>query len=148
MKRAHLDVAAVRAFWAERRPNLLAMLDAMEKREHWTPKDLPPELGGLLGENFDLLDRIERVRSDRDQFVQSCVRDLTEALAALPSATATYVLVHVDEDYSGVSYQLLRDSYDGAGESPECNVMWQRAMILARFNLLREVARDVSEGAV
>jgi len=148
MKSASLDLSVVRKFWTERKPSLLAMLDAMEKREHWPPRNLPPELGPLLGESFDLLELVEQKRSDKDPFVRDCVRELTENLAALPSATATYILVQVDEAYSQVAYQLLRDSHDGAPVSPECNVMWQRAMILARFHLLRDIAKEVSEGVI
>lgn len=148
MKGADLDLSAVRAFWTERKPSLLALLDAMEKREHWPPKEVPDSLGPLLGESFDLLEKVEQARSDKDPFVRDCVRQLTENLAALASATATYILMQADMNYGQVAFQLLRDSHDGQMESPECNVMWQRAMMLARYNLLRELAKDISEGVV
>ncbi|WP_455233557.1 type IVB secretion system protein IcmW [Geopseudomonas aromaticivorans] len=146
---AELDLSAVREYWAAQRPSLLAMLDNMEKSEFWSVKEIPdpPAFAGLLQQSLTLIDELTRV-SDRSVEVRECLQMFNGIMAALPTATAMYVLLQADQNYGAVSYELLKLCHDNVDESPECNVMWQRVMMLARYQLLMDVTRAITEGYV
>jgi len=144
----NLGEAEIKKFWSVRQPQMLTFFDALEKREHWPCKEIERDLSDLVEEVIGLLDRQETEQGADDAVFRARVREMNKVLSAFPCSAAAYLMVWTDREYGQLIYFLLSDCYEGSQESPECNVMWQRAQVMSRYLMLKEIVEDILQGTI
>lgn len=143
-----LSPAELRQFWAVRQPQMLSFFEVLEKREHWPCKEIERDLSGLVEEVISLLDEHEADTGAEDPAFQHQLRAMNKILAAFPCTAAAYVMVWTEREFGQLIHYMLTDCHRGSQDSAECNVMWQRAQVMARYLLLKEIVEDIIDGSL
>jgi hypothetical protein len=145
-KPVDLTPEAVRLFWAEREPRLLSFFDEMDNKEHWSIRDISPELGDLYGETAELLHAHEQLKGLEDTLVEEGITRLTNAAAALPCSASSVFFEWISNKSEYLPYGMLKHAHENHLTNPDCSVIWQRARMIARYQILKNIVADISAG--
>lgn len=135
----------VRAFWAAREPRLLAFFDAMDNREHWPLRDIDETLSNLYLETAKLMAKLEQ-EVGGTPLINEGISKLLEAAAALPCSASTVFFEWLSKQNPQLPYAILERAHKHRSDNPNASVLWQRAEMIARHQILKEVVADITGG--
>lgn len=144
-KKIQLTPEKVRAFWAAREPRLLAFFDAMDNREHWSIRNIDEVLSNLYLETAALLARVEQ-KEGESPLIESAISKLLEVAAALPCSASTVFFEWLSKQHAHLPYVMLEKAHRQRASDPNCSVLWQRAEMIARHQILKEIVADITLG--
>ncbi len=135
----------VRAFWAAREPRLLAFFDAMDNKEHWSIRDISEEFSSLYLNTAELLCRSEKEIGE-SPLLREGINKLVVAAAALPCSASTVFFEWLGDQHPLLPYLMLEHAHRNRDEDPYCSVVWQRAEMIARHQILKEIVAEITGG--
>jgi hypothetical protein len=145
-KPVDLTPEAVQAFWAEREPRLLSFFQEMDNKEHWSIRDIAPEFSALYAEIGELLSSHEQLQGLDNPLVKEGVARLTSAAAALPCSASSVFFEWIGEMNQYLPYGMLKHAHEQHQANPDCSVIWQRARMVARYQILKDIVADITGG--
>ncbi|MCG7374316.1 MULTISPECIES: type IVB secretion system protein IcmW [Pseudomonas] len=141
-----LTPSAVLAFWAEREPKLLPFFREMDEKEHWALQDIDDQFSALYVEVTELLDEHEQNTGLDEPLVKEGVQKLVRTAAALPCSASSRFFEWLGDRSFNLPYALLSHAHDHHKMDPDCSVIWQRARMTARYQILKEIVAEVTGG--
>ncbi|EMA2592525.1 hypothetical protein [Pseudomonas aeruginosa] len=143
-RRIDLTPGSVQAFWKEREPKLLSFFEQMDNKEHWALRDIDAEFSALYAEVAHLLQVYEQSRGLEEPLVAEAVSQLTAAAAALPCSASSRFFEWVGEQSLELPYILLEHAHQNSKLDPNCSVIWQRARMIARYQILKDIVAEIT----
>lgn len=141
-----LTPGAVQAFWAEREPKLLSFFQEMDNKEHWSLQDVDHGLSTLYSDIAQLLHTFEQSNGLENALVQEGVSQLTAAAAALPCSASSKFFEWLGERSFELPYALLEHAHQNFRDDENCSVIWQRARMIARYQILKDIVTEITGG--